>query len=1031
MIGLAIRRPVATAAIYLALLLLGLYAFRLIPLELLPDVSYPRLRVRAEWPGASPEALEALVTARVEAETRQVRGVRSVESISRIDLFGTGSTAEVDVEFGRETRMEFARLELSERVSALRDELPEGATTVVEPYVPDEFADEGRPFLSYRLTGPYDEGFLTRVANEEVRPRLLGMEGVDAVWLYGGEEREVSIELDPQRMSALGLTLGEIQRLVARSSELRAPGSVELDGMRVALAIRSRPTDVRELGRLIVATRPEGPVRLSDLGRVRDGHADPYEYSRIDGQPAIWLVITRGPRSNAVEVAEAVKAEIGKIEETLPPGITLDLDSDQSEEIREQLTDLRLRAMASALVIFLVLMAFLRSTRAVAIVFATIGFSVLIAVNLLYMGGFSLNVLTLAGLAWGFGLVVDNGIVVLENVERHMGQGKDRVDASREGARQVLLPVMAATGTTGIVLAPFLLLQGDLRIYYLPLAYAVGFSILASIFVAFSFVPAMTAGRLFGQRTAAAATTVAQRPAGADRPELEPAYVRAYRALLSRALDHPVLVGLISVACLAGSFWLFDRHVDRGLLWSSAFGQDTYIVVNIRFPRGAELERTDELARSFESRLATLPEVKRYDALVRPGYARIRVTFSPELERTGVPIAVKEQLAAYSFGFSGAEVQVLGFGPSFYGGGGSPPTYALQVFGFNYLTVKEIAEDVAARIGRFPRVRNPNPNASGGWFERDRETELIVVPDRATLASFDLTVEELLGYVSASARGILSADRLRLDGEEVRYAIKLAGYREFDIRDLENLRVPTRGGGEVRLADVAAVGARSVMANIRRKDQQYERTVTWEYRGPTKLGDLIQDRVVESTELPPGYRFEIQDEWRWPEEERRQVYLALILAVLLIYMLTAGLFESLAAPLVVLLTLPLALIGVFLIFFYTNATFTRTAYIGTIMMSGIVVNNAILVVYHIGELRERMETTAAILQGTLERVRPILMTTFTTVFGLLPLVLFSGSQDANIWNALALATIGGLLSSTLFVLVAIPVAYRYLVARSA
>lgn len=219
------------------------------------------------------------------------------------------------------------------------------------------------------------------------------------------------------------------------------------------------------------------------------------------------------------------------------------------------------------------------------------------------------------------------------------------------------------------------------------------------------------------------------------------------------------------------------------------------------------------------------------------------------------------------------------------------------------------------------------------------------------------------------------------------------------------------------------------MASIRREDQQYERTVSWEYRGPTKLGHLIREAIVDATALPPGYRIEIRDEWHWPEEERRQMYLALGLAVLLIYMLTAATFESLSAPLVVLLTLPLALIGVFLIFFCANATFTRTAYIGTIMMFGIVVNNAILIVFHIGELRKRMETRAAILEGTLERVRPILMTTLTTVFGLLPLVLFSGSQDANIWNALALATIGGLLSSTLFVLVAIPVAYRQLVAR--
>ena len=261
------------------------------------------------------------------------------------------------------------------------------------------------------------------------------------------------------------------------------------------------------------------------------------------------------------------------------------------------------------------------------------------------------------------------------------------------------------------------------------------------------------------------------------------------------------------------------------------------------------------------------------------------------------------------------------------------------------------------------------------------------------------------------------------------YAVKVAGYRDFDLQSLRELRVPVEEGGDLRLTDVARVDQRDVLANIRREDQQYERTVAWEFRGPIKLGDLVRDAVVDAMELPPGYRIEEDDSWRWSEEERLQVYLILGFAILLIYMVTAGLFESLAAPLVVLLTLPLALIGVFLIFFYANATFTRTAYIGTIMMGGIVVNNAILVVYHIGELRTRMETQAAILQGTLERVRPILMTTLTTVLGLLPLVVFAGGQDSNIWNALALATIGGLISSTVFVLIAIPVAYRWIVAR--
>ena len=675
---------------------------------------------------------------------------------------------------------------------------------------------------------------------------------------------------------------------------------------------------------------------------------------------------------------------------------------------------------------------------AVLVVFATIGFSVLIAVNMLYIGGFSLNVLTLAGLAWGFGLIVDNGIVVLENVERHSHLGKSPRQAASDGARQVMLPVIAATATTAIVLVPFLFLQGELRIYYLPLAFAVAFSIVASLFVAFTFVPTM-AGRIHHWRARVYGVPAGNGVEGTDRGAAGvgagarvPVYIRAYRSVLGFALDHPFLVIAVCLTALGGSGWLFDKHVTRGIRWSAFWGQDTYITVNITFPRGAGLERTDALARAFEEKVSSIPEVKRYETWVQPQYSFVRITFPKDLETTQVPVAIKEQMVAYSYQFSGADVRVYGYGPSFYGGGSSPPNYSLKILGYNYLQVQELADDLASRLERFSRIQDVDPNASGRWYERDKEFEYYLAVDREALGAHDLTVEDLLRFVSAN----LPSDRprtqvLRVGAEELPFAVKLEGYREFDLVDMRQLRIPSPSGREVRLADVAQVERRNVLSRILREDQQYQRTVAWEFRGPRKLGDLIRDAVVEATTLPPGYKIEEDDRWGWDEEEKTQVYLAIIFAVLLIYMVTAALFESLAAPFVVLLTLPLALIGVFLIFFYVDATFTRTAYIGTIMMGGIVVNNAILIVYHIGELRQHMPTREAILQGTLERVRPILMTTFTTVFGLLPLVLFAQSQDENIWNSLALATIGGLISSTLFVLVAIPVAYRYLVARGA
>ncbi|MFW6089265.1 MAG: efflux RND transporter permease subunit [Gemmatimonadota bacterium] len=1022
MIDLSIRRPVATAAIYVALMALGAYSFRLIPVELLPDVDYPQLTVSASWSGASPETMEAFVTAPLEGAAQQVAGVRKITSTSSAAARGTGSSSTINVEFERDTRMDFARLALGERINALRDELPPGVVPTVEPYTPPEFAEEDRRFLSYMMRGSYTEARLSQIAEEEVQPAIESVDGVSGVAVFGSRDREVAIELDRDRLEALGLRPAQVEARINELSEVRAPGSLELEGRQYSLAVRTRVQSVSELETLVVDQRDGGAILLRDIGRVRERTADPTSYFRINGQPTIFVEVRRETGTNAVAVAGDVRQVVERLGERLPATVALELDADESREIGKQLTDLRLRAVAAAVVIFLVLMLFLRSLGAVLIVFATIGFSTLIAINLLFLGGFSLNVLTLAGLAWGFGLIVDNGIVVLENVERHSAEGEAPAEAARRGARQVALPVVAATATTAIVLVPFLFMQGDLRLYYLPLGFAVGFSIFASLFVAFTFVPTMTS-RLYARRE--------RRPEVRDVRTGHGAawYIKAYRNVLDVSLDHPFIVAAVCAAALGGSWYLFDEHVTRGTVWSGLWGQQTYIRVTIQFPRGAGLERTDELTRSFEARIASMREVERYETQVRPQFASIRITFPEELEATQIPVAIKEQMVAYSYQFTGAEVRVTGFGPSFYGGGGSPPNYRLKVLGYNYLAVQDIGEELAGRLERFSRIEDVDPNASNQWYERDKEFEYFLDVNREALGAQELTVEDLLGFVAANIPGEGGGfNRLRVGGEELNYSVKLAGYDDFDLLALQDLRVPTENG-EVRLADVASVQRRDVLSRILREDQQYQRTVAWEFRGPRKLGDLVRDVVLDATELPPGYTIEEDDRFRWSAEEETQVYLALGFAVLLIYMVTAALFESLAAPFVVLLTLPLALIGVFLTFFFTGGAFSRTAYIGTIMMAGIVVNNAILIVYHIGELRERLPSREAILQGTLERVRPILMTTFTTVFGLLPLVLFAQSTDENIWNSLALATIGGLISSTLFVLVAIPVAYRYLVVR--
>jgi multidrug efflux pump subunit AcrB len=1115
MIRLAIRRPVAVTMAYVAVALLGMAAWQNIPLELLPDTQLPRLSVQVRWQGASPEAVEAFVTSPIEGTIRQVRGVQKVTSTSQAGM------ANIQVEFARRTDMDFTRLELSERLAGLRGTLPPRVVPRVLPYVPREFRQQQRPFLEYTVTGPYTPEALRSHVQEVLGPEINQVRGVSDVEVSGGRDRLLEVEMDARRVEALGLSPFQVRQLIQELEYIREAGMVETGGALRTVAIRQRAESVDDLLQLPLLTDHGRIVRLRDVARVHDTYEDVREHYRIDGFPAVSFTVHKEAGTNVVRVADAVKARIADLEPLHPPGVRLILDQDESDTVRTQLSDLRNRALIAAVVIFLVLLLFLQSLRAAAIVFTTIAFSVLITLNLIYWGGFTLNVLTLMGIAMGFGLMVDNAIVVLENTYRRRKLGDAPELAAERGAGDVVLPILAATLTTVVVLIPFVYLQGELQAYYVPLAIVVGFSLLASLFVAFSFIPGL-ASRVLGSvgpddasralpgfarayaedlvaRTHArrdrwqswrrAAIGVLRRRAdrvstegpgwrrgwrqrlrsglrklgaGARNVALAPMaltrramsgfrrwragqsmrraehgrrvagtgasgmvwYIRLYATLVGTTLRHPVLTVLTAVLLLGYSWRQFDEHVTRGVLWGNWWGQQNYIDIQVRMPRGEDIERVDALTRYFEDRLRAMPEVERFVTRVTPTFSRTEVTFPDSLETTGIPEAIKEQLLAYSYQFGGVDVRVFGYGPSFYGGGSSPPNYSIQVYGYNYEKVREIAVDLGRRLEQFSRIREVDTNSSGRWV-RERETELVLDLDRQALALHDLTARDVVWQVAAATQSSAYDADVRIGGEELQFSVKLAGNRDLDLLALQDLLVPSPMGAAVRLGDVARVEERSMLSRIEREDQRYRRFIAYEFRGPTRLGDRVQEAVLEATFLPAGYAIETGNDWRWNTEEKRQIYGVLALAIILVLMVTAALFESIRQPFTVLLTVPMALIGVFLIFRYTGASFTREAYIGVIMMAGIVVNNAILLVDHVNHLRrvDGMALEAATIRGTLERVRPILMTSTTTIVGLLPLVLFSASANENIWNALAYALIGGLASSTVLVLTVTPTLY--------
>jgi len=572
MIRLSIRRPVAVAMAYGAVALLGVAAWRNIPIELLPDTQLPRLKVTGQWRGASPETVEAFLTSPLESVIQQVKGVEKITSDS-YETNGVG-TADIDVEFSRDTDMDFARLDLSERIATLEEELPPGTErVVVEPYVPEEFQEQNRPFLSYTFTGPYTLEALRQHVDDVIAPEVGQVDGVGVVRVAGGRKRRLEIELDEEKVAALDLDPAEVRAKIAALDMVREVGAVRGDGRQRTVTIVNRPENAEDVRDAVLMAVRGTLVRVGDVATVHDRYEEAQSYYRINGRPAVSFAVTKEIGANTVRVADAVKKRLAELESLNPYGTRLILDNDESKEIRQQLSDLRTRALFSALVIFVVLLAFLGSIRSAALIFATIAFSVLIALNLIYFGGLTLNILTLMGLAMGFGLIVDNAIVVLENVYRRWRGGEDAPSAAEGGTREVVLPILASTATTLIVFVPFVYLQGELRVFYVPLAVVVGLTLVASLFVAFTFIPSLAsrilrrggagAGQGEDRTTAGAAPVTPPGEASAASAEAarRPLYVRFYADVVGFTVRHPWTAFLVTALAFGGSYHLFDKYV--------------------------------------------------------------------------------------------------------------------------------------------------------------------------------------------------------------------------------------------------------------------------------------------------------------------------------------------------------------------------------------------------------------------------------------------------------------------------------------
>ncbi len=1000
-----VERPVATVMLFLAAASLGAYSFLSLPLELAPKEDFPQITIRTAWNDVPPEIIQTQITSLLEEMASLVKGVRKISSSSS---FGLSS---VVLEFDPKTNLEFANLEIRERISRVRQGLPYGASFPrIIPYVPEDFRTPD--FLHYTISGEYPLQELREMLKEKLGANLGAIKGVAGIEVWGGSDPEIRITLDREKMQSLDLRPEQAMQAISRWNQTLPAGKVQKGKQAYLIKISGSPKDLNGLEGLIVAFRGQVAVRLKDIARVECVYGEIQDLNRINGQPTLRVIIHKEKAASTLGVAKSVKVKLQEIKKELPSNLIFRLVNDESAVIKRSLKELGLLAVIILVIIFSLIFLMLRSFYPSLLILSSIAFSVLITVHVIALLKISLNMLTLGALALGFGLFVDNSVVVFENILRLRENGLPPVKAAIEGPQEVFLAVLASTLTTVCVFFCFPYFQGRLKIYYLPLGIVISSALSVSLLVSFALMPALSPKLLKTRKKK-------HREGGRN----------FYPKFLTWILGHPLEV-LVAVSLLFyGSYKWFRKDVAIGefFRWHSR----DRLIVSLRMPAGTDLEKTDEIVRRFEAKVLEAEYEKEMNSRISAESASIEITFPPGVEFSFRPYALKEQLIRIADQFAGLSLGIYGFSPQGYLSGygiGTRFDSLIRFSGYDLKRLKEITAEVEQRLKQNPRIKETRLVSSRDVWSIEDSFEYVLKIDRSSPRISQVDPGYLYHHLETLLRGEFSAPVMwQTGGKDIAISIKFPETQSLGVKALQNTLLRTSGGEYFRLGEIATLEERPIAGSIDRENQQFQLTLMWGFKGPAKSAKTYEKAVFSSLKLPPGFSASLEETRLLTAEEKSQMKLALLVSLALIFMILASLYESLIQALVIILAVPLALIGVFIAFVIADYSFDSSAYIGVILLAGIVVNNAILLVDHTNLKRKQgLPLLDAVLIGAKDRVRPIVLTTSTTVLGTFPLLLVQGEAGARkIWGSLALSIVGGMTSSTLFILIVVPIFYLY------
>jgi hydrophobic/amphiphilic exporter-1 (mainly G- bacteria), HAE1 family len=1012
----AVRRPVATVMFFLIVILLGGIAFWQLPVDLMPEVTHPTLTVRTDYPNVGPQEVEDLLTRPIEEAVAGIAGVEEITSSS-----GEGESM-VRVAFTWGIDLDDAADEVRARVDRVRDVLPEGAQA---PRV-FKFDLSSFPVL---FLGVYsdvlDETELRQFTEDRIERRLERVPGVAAVDIRGGLRRQIRVDLDRDRLLALGVSAGEVSRLLREENLNRPAGKVAEGNLDLYLRTVGEYKTPAQVGATVVAVREGRPVYLRDVAEIYEGVEEVTSLVRINGEPGIRVAINKQSGANTVEVARAVHREIERIQLDHSE-VRLFAIIDSSEYIQQAIDNVRNATIAGGLLAIVVLLFFLRSGRSTLVIATAIPVSVVATFALVYFSGYTLNIMTFGGLALGVGMLVDNAVVVLENIFRKREEGEAPAASAVGGTGEVALAITASTLTTMAVFLPIVFMEGVSSVMYRQLAAVVAFALFASLVVALTLIPMLSnlllaRGQAHGESRFRPVNRLfgwSERTLG----RMEGAYSRSLRATLPRR----GLVMILSLALLVLSLGLLP-FIGSELMPKTDEGE---VRVDGEMAVGTNLAVLDAAFRRVEEVVAReVPEAAQTLTSLGGGGWRptgqhtgnLRVSLVDQGDRARSAERIADDLRGELTGIPGIQLRVREGSGLFllriaFGGGGDGLT--VEIFGDDLESGLRLAERVQQAIETVPGLSDVRVSRDPGRPER------VVEIDREKIARLGLTMGDVASVVETNLAGT-RATVLRREGKEYDVFVRLAEGDRGELTDLEQITLVAPGGVTVPLASVARVVAARGPVIVERKDQERVIYVSGAIAG-RDLGSVAADvrRALAGVDVPGGFAVSLGGEVEEQAKAQRQLGIAMILALVLVYMIMAAQFENLLDPFVVMFSIPMALVGVLVTLWATGTTFNIQSTIGMVMLAGIVVNNAIVLVDYTNLLRRRdgMPLAEAVVESARRRLRPILMTTLTTVLGLSPLAIGLGA-GSELQAPMARVVIGGLAASTFITLFLVPAVY--------